>query len=87
MRENLNYYLALPEVTREKVVDLEARVGHCLCTVQCILYNVKAAHCTLYTLHSILYTAHSPGRPPTVLVQQPTAGRSGRVWWRPWRIV
>ena len=26
MRENLNYYLALPSVVKENVVDLEAKV-------------------------------------------------------------
>ena len=29
MRENLNYYLALPSVIKEDLVDLEAKVGKC----------------------------------------------------------
>ena len=29
MRENLNYYLALPSVVKEDLVDLEAKVGKC----------------------------------------------------------
>ena len=29
MRENLNYYLALPSVVKEDLVDLEAKVRKC----------------------------------------------------------
>ena len=38
MRENLNYYLALPSVVKEDVVDLEAKVQQIIQEIyECVL--------------------------------------------------